>query len=212
VIHEAEVFLMADRAAVEVFSTIGDQQWDTVLPPIFDMPGADVAIPLRQAINHYAYDNAWVPAMLAGRTMDEVGRHRFDGDLLGADPATAVARISADAARSAREVTDPGAIVHCCFGDVAAADYFWQLNIARALSAHDVGVHIGSSFRLGEELSRAMYEGTEPTSDMWRSFGIYRDRLPVTVSATWRERYLALTGRRAVTGQGAVTGQEAYSD
>jgi hypothetical protein len=207
VIHEAEVFLMADRAAVEVFSTIADQQWSTVLPPIFDMPGADVPTPLRQAINHYAYDNAWVPAMLAGRTMDEVGRHRFDGDLLGADPADAVARISAEAAGSARGVTDPDATVHCSFGDVAASDYFWQLNIARTLSAHDVAVHIGSSFRLGEELSRAMYEGTEPTSDMWRSFGIYRDLLPVPESATWRERYLALTGRRAVTGRAA-----AYSD
>ena len=207
-IHEAEVFLMADRAAVEVFSTIADQQWSTVLPPIFDMPGADVPTPLRQAINHYAYDNAWVPAMLAGRTMDEVGRHRFDGDLLGADPADAVARISAEAAGSARGVTDPddnsALLVRRRRG---VENYFWQLNIARTLSAHDVAVHIGSSFRLGEELARAMYEGTEPTSDMWRSFGIYRDRLPVPESATWRERYLALTGRRAVTGRAT-----AYSD
>ena len=40
-IAEAEVFLRADEAAVEVFTSIHDDQWDTVLPPVFDMPGAD---------------------------------------------------------------------------------------------------------------------------------------------------------------------------
>ncbi|MET0864678.1 MAG: hypothetical protein ABWZ98_10120, partial [Nakamurella sp.] len=84
-IHEAEVFLQADAAAVRVFSTIRAEQWETLLPPVFDMPGADQPAPLRKAINHYTYDNAWVPDMVAGRTMDEVGRDRYDGDLLGAD-------------------------------------------------------------------------------------------------------------------------------
>ena len=89
------------------------------------------------------------------------------------------------------------AMVHCSFGDCPAADYFWQLNIARALSAHDVAVHIGSPFALGRGAVQGDVRGHGPTSDMWRSFGIYRDRLPVTDSATWRERYLAID-RQAV--------------
>ena len=44
--------------------------------------------------------------MLAGRTMDEVGRDRFDGDLLGSDPQGNLARISAAVCQAAREVTD----------------------------------------------------------------------------------------------------------
>jgi hypothetical protein len=67
VISEAEVFVLADRAAVQVYGQIREDQWETQLPPLFDMPGADQPIPLRQAINHYAYDNAWMPDMLAGR-------------------------------------------------------------------------------------------------------------------------------------------------
>ena len=101
-IDEAAVFLLADRAAVSVFSRISEPQWDVVLPPVFDMAGADQPTPLRAAINHYAYDNAWVPDMLAGRTMDEVGREQFDGDLLGANPAGALQQISAAATRAAR--------------------------------------------------------------------------------------------------------------
>ena len=72
-IPEAEVFVLADQAAVQVYGRIREDQWDSMLPPLFEMPGADQPVPLRQAINHYAYDNSWVPDMLAGRTMDEVG-------------------------------------------------------------------------------------------------------------------------------------------
>ena len=195
-IAEAEVFLLADEAAVQVFTSIHDDQWNTVLPPVFDMPGADQPGPLRPAINHYAYDNAWVPDLLAGRTMDEVGRDRYDGDLLGDDAAGAIRRISAAAIAAASRVLDPTLTVHCSFGDCPTPDYIWQLNIARSLSAHDVAAAIGLDYLLPEDLCKAMYEGTQPTVFIWRSFGVYREPVPVPESATWRERFLALTGRR----------------
>jgi len=142
-IHEAAVFLLADRAAVSVFSRISEAQWGDILPHVFDMPGADQPTPLRAAINHYAYDNAWVPDMLAGRTMDEVGRDRFDGDLLGANPAGVLQQISTAATRAAEQVTESGIPVHCSYGDCPVDNYFWQLNIARTLTAHDVAVLAG---------------------------------------------------------------------
>jgi hypothetical protein len=195
-IAEAEVFLLADGAAVAVFGAIPDDRWDSMLPPVFDMPGVDQPVRLREAINHYAYDNAWVPDMLAGWTMDEVGRGRFDGDLLGDDPAGVIRHISASATAAAGRVSDPSLLVHCSYGDCPVPDYFWQLNIARSLTAHDVAAHIGLPYQLSEELCRAMYEGTQPTSYIWRSFGAYREPVPVAEDATWRERFLALTGRR----------------
>jgi hypothetical protein len=36
-------------------------------------------------MNYHAYDDAWVPATLAGKTIAEVGTH-YDGDLLGDTP------------------------------------------------------------------------------------------------------------------------------
>ena len=48
---------------------------------------APTSVPtLREIIGYHAYDDAWVPDMLAGRTMDEVGQDAFKGDLLGDDP------------------------------------------------------------------------------------------------------------------------------
>ena len=154
-IHEAEIFVLADEAALGVFRQIRADQWDRVLPPLFDMPGADQPVPLRQAVNHFAYDEAWIPDLLAGRTMDEVGRDRFDGDLLGDDPAGNVIRIAAAAREAARAVTDRDATVHCSYGDVPMWDYFWQLNVARTVSAHDVAALIGVPCPLSEEIGRA---------------------------------------------------------
>ncbi len=199
-IREAELFIAADDAATRVFGSVRDDEWDVLLPPVFDMAGADQPTPLRQAARHYAYDNAWVPDMLAGRTMDEVGRDAYDGDLLGDDPAVALRSISAVARTAARAADDRDAVVHCGYGDVPAHDYLWQLNIARCLSALDIAALLGLPNPISEELARGMVEGTEPTADMWRSFGVYRERVAVADGAPWRDRYLTLTGRQPWKG------------
>ncbi|GAA0945123.1 hypothetical protein [Pseudonocardia zijingensis] len=194
-IHEAAVFQLADEAAVRAFTLVGARDMDSVLAPLFDMPGADQPLPLRRVLAHFAYDEAWVPDMLAGRTMDEVGRDAYDGDLLGDDVHGGITRISERARAAAAGVTDRDAVVHCGYGDVPAWDYFWQLNVARTLGAHDVARHLGVESPVSEELARAMWEGTEPAADMWREFGVYRKEVPVAEDASWRARYLALTGR-----------------
>ncbi len=195
-IHEAAVFRLADEAAVQAFTLVRAEDMDSLLPPLFDMPGADRPLPLRQVLAHAAHDEAWIPDMLAGRTMDEVGRDTYDGDLLGDDPHGNIARLAERARAAAEQVTDRDAVVHCAYGDVPAWDYFWQLNIARTLAAHDIARHLGAESPLSEELARAMREGTAPAADMWRSCGIYREELPIPDDASWRARYLALTGRK----------------
>ena len=194
-IREAELFVQADRLAVAVFGAVEGDGWSALLPPVFDMPGADAPRPVRAAVNHYAYDDAWVPDLLAGRTMDEAGRDRYDGDLLGDDPAAALAAISAAAVAAAEGVTDPDAVVHCSFGDCPADDYLWQLNIARTLGSHDVAALLGLPWPVPEDLARGMVEGTAPTAEVWRSFGVYRAPVPGADHAPWPDRYLALTGR-----------------
>ena len=60
---------------------------------------------LREIIGYHAYDDAWVPDMLAGRTMAEVGADAFKGDLLGDDPKAAFAASSTARARPPRRST-----------------------------------------------------------------------------------------------------------
>ncbi len=51
-------------------------QWEIVLPPLLDRLGAARPTPMRDAVSYYAYDDACVPDLLAGRTSDAVGPRR----------------------------------------------------------------------------------------------------------------------------------------
>ena len=146
---------------------------------------------------HYARDDAWVPDMLAGRTMAEVGPDKYDGDLLGTDAQAALTRIVEAACAAARTVADPEATVHCSFGDISTREYFLQLDIARSFLAHDIAMALGSrACPLPEELARPMYELTAPEAERWRSYGVFREPLPLPDGhVSWRDRFLLMAGR-----------------
>ena len=80
-IREAELFVMAEEMLLEVLGRVRSEHRNIIVPPMFDMPGADQPRPVRDLVAHYARDDAWVPDMLAGRTMAEVGPDKYDGDL-----------------------------------------------------------------------------------------------------------------------------------
>ena len=84
-IREAELFVMAEEMLLEVLGRIRTGHRNIIVPPMFDMPGADRPRPIRELVAHYARDDAWVPDMLAGRSMAEAGRDKFRGRPAGSE-------------------------------------------------------------------------------------------------------------------------------
>jgi hypothetical protein len=194
-LREAELFVMAEQMLVEVLGRIREQDRDIVLPPLFATPGADQSAPLRRVVEQYARDDAWVPDLLTGRTINEVGRSRFDGDLLGDDPQASVTRIADAACAAARQVTDGDAVVHAADGDVSTRTYLQRITITRSLVAHYVATYLGSTAcPLPEELARPLWEMTAPDAASWRSLGLFRDPLPLPENVSWRDRFLLSAG------------------
>jgi hypothetical protein len=101
------------------------------------------------------------------------GQIRFDGNLLGSDPRGNLESISAAACDAARTVSDRDAIVHC------------------STATSRPGITSGSSTSRG----RSAPTKTEASAAMWRSIGIFRTPVGVSDDASWRDRFLALTGR-----------------
>src|SRR5919199_813370 len=102
--NEPEIFVLADQAMNHVVSQIRDDQWDMQMPPSFARRDRDTIPTLREIINYHAYDDAWVPDMLAGKTMEEAGQDKFQGDLLGDDPRGNFAAIVEKACASAQSL------------------------------------------------------------------------------------------------------------
>ena len=197
--NEPEVFVLADRTLQGVVAQIRDEQWAMTMPPDFATSGApDRPITLREVINYHAYDDAWVPDMLAGRTMDEVGAEAHKGDLLGNDPTGNFAAIVDRACAAAQGLggTDLDRTVHCSFGDFAAREYFWQINSFRGLRAHDIAKVIGADTHLPEALVQGLWEELEPHAEEWRAIGVFGPNIEVPDDAPLQDRLLALTGRQ----------------
>lgn len=198
--QETDVFVMADRALLAVVGQIRDAQWDMVMPPEYATsaaPGGDIT--LREVITRHAYDDAWVPDMLAGRTMAEVGVHQWEGDLLGEDPKAAFASFVDTACAAAQALDDLQRTVHCSFGDYTAQEYLWQINGFRGLRAHDIATVIGADAMLPAELVQGLWEELEPVADEWRTYGVFPARVDVPDHASAQDKLLALTGRQPDT-------------
>jgi uncharacterized protein (TIGR03086 family) len=195
--NEPDVFVLAERALQGVVDQIRDDQWDMPMPPDFARRDSEHVPTLREIINYHAYDDAWVPDMLAGRTMDEVGRDRFQGDLLGDRPKENFGAIvdKACAAAQALSAADLQRTVHCSFGDYPAREYFWQINSFRALRAHDIARVIGVQANLPDALVQGVWDEISPHADEWRQYGVFPARVPVPDDAPLLDRLLGITGR-----------------
>lgn len=192
---ETEVFELADRTLGSVVNQIRDDQWNMTMPSSFLTRQSDHAPTLREIVNYHASDDAWVPDMLTGWTMEEIGVDKFAGDLLGDDPKRSFAASVERACVAARDFDDFDRIVHLSFGDYTAREYFWQINQFRGLRAHDIAEVIGVDSRLPDQLVQGLWDEVSPHAEEWRSIGVFPAAVPVSDDAPLQDRLLGLTGR-----------------
>ena len=192
--REQDVFVLADRALERVVQQIRDDQWEMALPPEFRRR-EDGPATLREVINYHAYDEAWIPDILAGRTMDEAGKERFDGDVLGAEPKATFRRLVGLGCAAATALDDPERTVHLSYGDYKAHEYLWHANYFRGIRAYEIAKLIGVEPALEPELVEALWEELSPHAEEWRAIGVFGPRVEVPDDAPLLTRLLAITGR-----------------
>ncbi|HEY0452597.1 TIGR03086 family metal-binding protein [Actinophytocola sp.] len=178
--HAMDVF---DRAMHKV--GIGD--WDS------PTPCADWTV--RDLVGHLVNEQLWVPDLLAGKTVAEVG-DKYDGDVLEDDPMHAWTE-SSQAARAAW--LRPGTlvqVVHLSFGDTDGTEYGWQMTTDLAVHGWDLATAVGADAAMGEELATAVLEYVEPQLDAWSGTSMFAEPVSVPDDAGPQTRLVALLGRR----------------
>lgn len=124
---------------------------------------------VRALVNHVVGENRWIPPLLAGSTVTEVGG-ALDGDLLGGDP-FAVWQESTAAALEAVGSVAPDRIVHLSFGDVPAKEYLWQLTTDALIHSWDLARATGQPESLPEALVEACAGWFDTAEDAYRAAG-----------------------------------------
>jgi uncharacterized protein (TIGR03086 family) len=184
-IEEATAFRRASEGFVERARMIGPEQWSGPTP----CTEWDV----RMLVNHIAGEYLWVPEMLAGKTIAEVG-DRLDGDVLGDDPLQKLIR-ARNAALAA--IDGPGALettTHLSFGDLPAKAYVQQMALDSVIHAWDLAHGIGADDALDPELVDMCYADLKGSAEAWRSAGVFGPETAPSDDST-QARLLALTGR-----------------
>jgi len=150
---------------------------------------------VRTLVNHLVGEQMWVPDLLAGRTMEEVG-DAYDGDVLGDDPVAAWTS-AAQAARAAwLEPRTLDRDVRLSFGVTEGADYCWQMTVDLAVHGWDLATALGMDPGLGDDLAITLLGYVEPRAKAWQSSGLFGGPVPVPDGADAQARLLALLGRR----------------
>jgi uncharacterized protein (TIGR03086 family) len=195
--REPDVFILAAQSLDRVVEQIKDDQWDMTLPDSFKIRSDPRELTLRILINYHAYDLSWVPETSSGKTMDEVGKEKYEGDLLGDDPKARFVAIVKQACRAAQAITDEqlDAVAHLSFGDFKLREYFWQINMFHGLRAYDIANAIGVDAVLPDELVQGIWDEVSPHAEEWRQMGVFGPKVEVADDAPLLDRLLALTGR-----------------
>jgi hypothetical protein len=190
-----ELFIAADRALLGVVNQIKDDQWDMKMPAWFQTGGAQKNLTLRQIINYHAYEDAWVPDMLAGKTVAEVG-DKYAGDLLGANPKASFAVAVGEAVAAVEALDDLDRPMHFSYGDYPVREGLKHLIFFRGIRTLDIAKAIGADDTKYGDLVQGLWVVLRPEAEQWRALGVFGAEIEVPENAPLKDRLLGLTGRR----------------
>lgn len=183
-----EMHARALHGFIDRVHEIGPEQWS--------LPTPCTEWNVHDLVNHLAGENRWMPPILAGLTVDDVG-HALDGDLLGDDPVQAFDDSAEEALAAAGQ---PGVLdrtVHLSFGDVPGTEYARQLTADFLIHTWDLAKATGGDTRLDPELVNACLAWFPDEENAYRSAGLIADRVDVPPNADDQTRLLAAFGRAA---------------
>ena len=183
-----ELHARACAGAQRTIEGIKPDQWDD------PTPCGDWSV--RQVLHHLVYGNLWVAPLVEGEAIEEVG-DRFEGDILGADPAAA-ARSSAAAAVDAFRA--PGALerpVAVSYGPIPGARYCSHRFLDVLIHGWDLAKATGQDTGLDPELVEACWRIVQAEAELFAGSGAFDDEVPVSADAPLQTRLLARLGRHA---------------
>jgi len=187
---QKELFIQADAALRSVIDRITPDQLNEPAPTDWAVTPNPT---LRDVLAAHARDEAWVPDVLRGRTIEDAG-DSYDGDLLGDDPIGAYDRLNDLATAAVNTETDPEKVVHLSYGDFSVREYLEHISIYRAFQAWSIARQLGWDYALPAGLVESLEEVIGPQIDGFRAMGVFPAEVPVPEGADRETRLLGRVG------------------
>ena len=189
-----ELFLQSDAALRSVIDALTPADLELAAPAEWSTGHRSTSLSLRDIVLRHAYDEAWIPDLLAGRTIDEVGDHWKA--VLSADTPIATYDAIHDAATAAMSAPDldQGMTLHFSYGDYPFREGILHPTSYRAFQAWQIARLVGSGFHYSPELIAGLNELLLPIVPMLRSFGVFPPEQQAPTEADDETRLLCAVG------------------
>lgn len=188
---------MADNGVVDLYMKAAET-WAAAVAAV---PGDAWSAPtpcadwdVRALTNHVVGEDRWVPPLVDGKTIADVG-DALDGDLLGAAPADAAAAAVKDAVAALSAPGVLGRTVHLSFGDFSAEDYAWQVLVDHVVHSWDLLAGAGADRTLDPELVEAAAGWWTGWAGAYRGVGAVGPLVEVGPHASAQDRLIGEFGR-----------------
>lgn len=151
---------------------------------------------IRDLVNHVVNENKWIPPLLAGKTIADVGSS-LDGDLLGDDPVGAYSDASKEVLDAVGEAGALERTVQLSSGPTPADHYVSEVVSDQIIHTWDLASSIGKEETLPDDIRDFAAATLRPLAEMWRKAGALGPPVETPDDADEQTKLLALLGRRA---------------
>lgn len=171
----------------QLVHAIGDHQWHDPTP----CSEWDV----RVLVHHLVSENLWMPPLLDGKTIREVG-DALKGDLLGEDPKAAWDRSAEEAGRAVL-AAPLDKTVQLSYGPAPAEHYISEVYADLIIHGWDLARAIGADETIDPESVDILYERYKPMEDGMKASGLFGPKVEPPPGADKQTQLLAVFGRVA---------------
>ncbi|HVW23342.1 MAG TPA: TIGR03086 family metal-binding protein [Candidatus Saccharimonadales bacterium] len=153
---------------------------------------------VRDLAHHMLYELSWVPAMVEGLTIDEVG-DKYEDELFDEDGGDLIANWERAASKADQAVlmADLEEVAHVSYGDISIENYLYQIGGDLLIHAWDLAKGIGFPIQFDPAVAQEIYEHTLPQQANMKASGLFASPIDVPNTADLQTRLLGLFGRRA---------------
>lgn len=188
---EQRLFLSADDALREVIDQLSPTDLDLPVPAAWTTAKVPT---LRGVIAAHTRDEAWVPDVIAGKTIEDVG-DAWDGDLTGGgDPIAAYDRFNDLATAAVSEAISEGQVAHLSYGDFPVATFLQHTSFYRGFQAPLIAKLVDLPYVMSDELIDLLWGAVEPQLDDLRAIHVFGPPVDVPDDSSRETRLLGITG------------------
>ena len=166
----------------------------------FALPTPDIEWNVRDLVTHMLYELEWVPDIVEGKTIQEVG-NKYGGDLFGESDIDLATEweLAATKAEQAVNDADLDATAHLSYGNVSMEKYLREAGSDQLIHAWDLGQAIGVTVTFDPDIAESIYDDAKERVGEMRASGLFAPPKQAPETADIQTKLLALYGRSADT-------------